>query len=116
VIGPVTAIGEGVAGALQARLAPMPAPMSELASPGAAGAVAQPGTAGFGTLLTRATRGLVDQVGEADRLQQLAATGQLADPTAAIIATQQASLSLDLAVQVRNRLVEGWQELSRMSV
>gem|GEM_PF-795024 len=115
-IAPVTSVADGVAGALQARLTPMPAPMSDLPAPGAAEAVAQPGTAGFGELLTRASRGLVQQVGEADRLQQLAATGQMADPTAAIIATQQASLSLDLAVQVRNRLVEGWQELSRMSV
>ena len=114
-IGPVDAVTDA-GGALLARLEPMPAPMSALPAPGAAEVTASPQTAGFGTLLARAARGLADQTGEADRLQELAATGQLADPTAAIIATQQASLSLDLAVQVRNRLVEGWQELSRMPV
>lgn len=117
-------IGDGLSvGQLQAQLAPMPAPMSPLDNLGAAqtasaaeagGAAA--GTSGFGTLLTRAVNGLQEQTQTADRLQQLAATGQLADPTEAIVATQQADLSLRLAVQVRNRLIEGWQELSRMGV
>lgn len=117
-IGAVTGAADGLAGGLRAQLAPMPAPMSALAPPSEAAPAtgAAPGTGGFGELLTRATRGLADQVGQADRMQELAATGQLTDPTSAIVATQQASLSLDLAVQVRNRLVEGWQELSRMSV
>jgi flagellar hook-basal body complex protein FliE len=122
VISPVSG-AESVAGLLQARLAPMAAPMSALSEPGAAvtaSAAATGGanasTAGFSTLLSRAVGGLQDQVATADRLQELAATGQLADPTEAIVATQQADLSLRLAVQVRNRLVEGWQELSRMGV
>lgn len=121
-ISPVSA-AESAAGALQARLAPMSAPMSALPEPGAAVTAtaaasggANASTAGFSTLLSRAVGGLQEQVATADRLQELAATGQLADPTEAIVATQQADLSLRLAVQMRNRLVEGWQELSRMGV
>lgn len=120
----ITPIGDSLSvGQLQAQLSPMPAPMSALDAPDATqtasaaeagGATA--GTSGFGTLLSRAVSGLQEQTASADRLQQLAATGQLTDPTEAIVATQQADLSLKLAVQVRNRLVEGWQELSRMGV
>lgn len=109
-------IGDPVAGGLQAQLAPMPAPMAALPTPGVGEAAGTPGTSGFSTMLSRAVNGLQDQVNTADRLQEMAASGQLADPTVAIIETQKASLSLDLAVQVRNRLIEGWQELSRMSV
>jgi flagellar hook-basal body complex protein FliE len=115
VISAIPPIGEG-AGAVIPQLAPMPAPMAPLPAPGVEAAGATPGTGGFATLLTRATSGLADQIHTADRLQELAASGQLPDPTVAIIETQKANLSLDLAVQVRNRLVEGWQELSRMSV
>lgn len=114
-ISSIPAIGDPSAAGIASLLAPMPAPMAALPAPGVEAAAA-PSAGGFSTMLARAAGGLVDQVQTSDRLQQLAASGQLPDPTVAIIETQKASLSLDLAVQVRNRLVEGWQELSRMSV
>jgi len=92
--------------------------MAPLQTPAIGGADASttPAAGGFGTLLTRAIGGLNDQVNSADRMQQLAATGQLSDPQQAIVETTKAELALSTALQVRNKLVEGWQELSRMSV
>jgi len=95
---------------MPAPMAPL-TPVSEVADP-----TRTPAAGGFGAILNRAVGGLSDSLNTADRMQQLAATGQLADPTQAIVATTQAELSLSTAIQVRNKLVEGWQELSRMSV
>jgi len=122
VIAPIAGIGDigGTSASMAAQIAAaaaMPAPMSQLQAPSLDGdASATPATGGFGTLLTRAISGLNDQVNSADRMQQLAATGQLSDPQMAIVETTKAELALSTALQVRNKLVEGWQELSRMSV
>ena len=95
----------------------MPAPMAPIEAPAISGDPSTtPATGGFGTVLSRAVSGLVDQVQTSDRMQELAATGQLSDPTMAIVETTKAELALSTAVQVRNKLIEGWQELSRMQV
>jgi len=70
----------------------------------------------FAGMLAGAVSTLNSQLTRADRLQEAAATGQLADPTVAIVETQKADIALQMATQVRNKLVEGWQELSRMAV
>jgi flagellar hook-basal body complex protein FliE len=120
VITPISGIGSLTeASGITELINPMPAPMAPMnpvpkidggAEAGAAN------TGGFGQLMTRAVTGLSDQLKSADRLQEAAATGALADPTEALVATQQADIALQTAIQVRNKLVEGWQELSRMSV
>lgn len=70
----------------------------------------------FGAMLGQAVSKLNTDLVEGNKMEQLAASGQLEDPTAAIVAVQKADISLQLATQMRNKLVEGWQELSRMSV
>jgi flagellar hook-basal body complex protein FliE len=70
----------------------------------------------FAGMLAGAVSSLNSQLTRADRLQEAAATGELADPTVAIVETQKADIALQMATQVRNKLVEGWQELSRMQV
>lgn len=70
----------------------------------------------FSGMLGQAVSKLNKDLVEGNRLEQMAASGQLEDPTAAIVAVQKADISLQLATQMRNKLVEGWQELSRMSV
>ncbi len=59
----------------------------------------------------------------ADELQRRADTAALAfadgrtdDVHAVMVAMEQASLALQLAIQVRNRLLEAYQELIRMQV
>ncbi len=75
-----------------------------------------PAAGGFGDMLAGAISGLNNQMVGSEHLSEQAATGGLADPTVALVAVEQADLAFNTAVQVRNKLVEGWQELSRMSV
>ena len=88
----------------------------------AAGAVAAPetgaatGTQSFGNLFTR----LVDDVSSAQQGADVATRqvmlGQTDQLHTAMISLQESSVALSLMVQVRNRLVESYQELMRMSV
>ena len=71
---------------------------------------------GFAGMLSKAVSGLNDQLTSSEKLSEQAATGGLTDPTEALVAVEKADLAFNTAVQVRNKLVEGWQELSRMSV
>jgi flagellar hook-basal body complex protein FliE len=71
---------------------------------------------GFGKALTEAISSL-------DRLQQEADAGSLAlasgEPVElheVMLAQERASLSFELAVQVRNKLVEAYQDIMRMQV
>jgi flagellar hook-basal body complex protein FliE len=79
-------------------------------------AAAAQGSGGFAGMLSDAVSGLNSQLTSSEQLSEQAATGQLADPTSALVAVEKADLAFNTAVQVRNKLVEGWQELSRMQV
>jgi flagellar hook-basal body complex protein FliE len=85
-------------------------------TPAAEAPAAPAGSGGFAGMLSNAVSGLNSQLTGAERLSEQAATGQLADPTSALVAVEKADLAFNTAVQVRNKLVEGWQELSRMQV
>jgi flagellar hook-basal body complex protein FliE len=74
------------------------------------------GPADFAGALADAVAGLNATMNGAERLSEAVATGQVADPTAALVEIEKADLAFNTAVQVRNRLIEGWQELSRMTV
>lgn len=68
---------------------------------------------GFGWLLGQAIQRLTDLQATADAAAQRVALGDLAHLHEAVVALQEASLALELVVQVRNHLVEGVQELLR---
>jgi flagellar hook-basal body complex protein FliE len=85
-------------------------------APAGAAKAAESGDPGFAGVLSSAISGLNGQMVGSERLAEQAATGQLADPTVALVAVEQADLAFNTAVQVRNKLVEGWQEISRMQV
>lgn len=70
----------------------------------------------FASLLAGAVSDLSTRMNGAERLSEAVATGQVQDSTAALVEIEKADLAFNTAVQVRNRLVEGWQELSRMTV
>ena len=119
-IAPISAVGSlaemsGLPELMSALPAPM-APLNPVQGVEATSSAGSAGTGGFSALMNRAISGVSEQLNSADRLQEAAATGRLADPTEALVATQQADLALQTTIQVRNKLVEGWQELSRMSV
>lgn len=101
---------------------PAAAGFNALNGPGAAGsggsAGAGPGAAGsvfrdvFGQIFADANRQQLD----AQRLNEQLVTGQVQDVAQVMLAAQKAELSLQLAIQVRNKLLEAYQEIMRMQV
>ncbi|MFB3816378.1 MAG: flagellar hook-basal body complex protein FliE [Candidatus Methylomirabilales bacterium] len=79
--------------------------------------VARPGAAsgpGFGDALRQA----LDQVnrlqGEADRASQDYSLGRTRDIAGTLITIEKANLAVQLTLQIRNKLVEAYQEVMRM--
>jgi len=100
-----------------AGLASMPfGPITAADGPSAAARTTQAPASGFGDILSSAISGLNNQMVGSEHLSEKAATGELADPTVALVAVEKADLAFSTAVQVRNKLLEGWQEISRMQV
>jgi flagellar hook-basal body complex protein FliE len=74
--------------------------------PGAAsGAANATGNGSFGDALTGAISSLEQTQANATTASQQLATGQLTDPTQAITSVENASLAMDLASQIRTKLV-----------
>lgn len=53
---------------------------------------------------------------EADRMSERLLAGQVQDVSEVMVAAQKAELSLQLAIQMRNKLLEAYQEIMRMQV
>jgi flagellar hook-basal body complex protein FliE len=53
---------------------------------------------------------------ESDKLTGQLVTGEVQDVHEVMIAAQKASLSLQMTVQVRNKVVEAYQEVMRMQL
>jgi flagellar hook-basal body complex protein FliE len=53
---------------------------------------------------------------EAEESTQALITGEATDIHEVMLSTEEARLSLELAVQIRNKLVDAYQELSRMQI
>jgi flagellar hook-basal body complex protein FliE len=60
----------------------------------------------FGSALTGAINSLEASQADATTASQQLATGQLTDPTQAITSVENASLAMDLASQIRTKLVD----------
>jgi flagellar hook-basal body complex protein FliE len=68
----------------------------------------------FGQVLQQAVQQIEqDQQTAADAATRLV-TGQTTDVASVMIASQRASLSLSLALQVRNKVIDAYQEIMRM--
>ena len=81
--------------------------VGSLGQTGATGAAATGGGDGsFGSALSGAINSLEASQANATTASQQLATGQLTDPTQAITSVENASLAMDLASQVRTKLVE----------
>jgi flagellar hook-basal body complex protein FliE len=52
----------------------------------------------------------------AEQATQDLLTGKATDVHQVLIATEEAKLSLEMAVQIRNKLVDAYQEISRMQI
>jgi flagellar hook-basal body complex protein FliE len=109
---------------IPSSLAAMPTPLTDRVQPnqlynaGSANGLqsGQPAGEGFGKMLD----GLVSTVDakqvQADSLTKKVLLGDTDQLHQSVIAMQEASVSLSLMVQVRNKLVDSYQELMRMQV
>jgi flagellar hook-basal body complex protein FliE len=92
-----------------------------VALPGAAPATGGDSAAGkvldgFGSALSNAVTSLDRLQHEADQKAIALATGDPVELHDVMIAQDQASLGLQLAVQVRNKMVEAYQDIMRMQL
>jgi flagellar hook-basal body complex protein FliE len=107
-------------GARQA-LTPMEAPgidIRQLQAPGQAQAPQTTGKAGetFGSMLDRFVSGVEGTMQKAGVEQAKVLRGDTSNLHQAMIAMQESGVAFSLMVEVRNKLVEGYQELMRMQV
>ena len=79
------------------------------------GAVTQSGT-DFGDVLKQAVSSLGQLGQQADASTMKLAAGEPIDIHEVMLNTEQASLGFSMALQVRNKLVDAYQEIMRMSV
>lgn len=74
------------------------------------------GEGGFGKVLNNAIDKLNQAEIKADETMQSFLVGELQDIHQVTIAMQEAKLTMQLAVEVRNKIVEAYQEISRMQL
>ena len=74
------------------------------------------GGAGFGHALTHAIEGLVKEQTGADAQSQALALGKTNDIAGVAMSVERANLSMQLAVQVRNKAVDAYHEIFRMQI
>lgn len=112
---------EGIGSGIVPGMNRLPAPLA----PGAAGLpgeeAAAPGRApgagegpAFLAELARAMSRLEGLAGEADRMAEGLVTGQVDDISQVMIASEKARLAIELAIQLRNKAIEAYQEIMRM--
>jgi len=70
----------------------------------------------FGQALLRALERVNAQQQQADRAAEAFALGENRDVAQLMIATEQARLALELTVQIRNKVLEAYQEIMRIQV
>jgi flagellar hook-basal body complex protein FliE len=71
---------------------------------------------GFGDIFKQALQDVNAAQKESENKTAQLVTGEVNDVSEVMIAAQKASLSLELTVQVRNKVVEAYQEVMRMQL
>lgn len=89
---------------------------SPWAAPMASSAPAAPASASFGDLLAGGLRQIDQRVASADALVRSFALDDNVPLHQVTFALEQARLSVELAMQVQNRLVEGYRQLMNMQL
>lgn len=78
--------------------------------------VDKPGENGFGDTIKNAISKVNDLQAEADQLATRLAAGDAVEIHQAMIAMQKASTALQFTIQVRNKIIEAYQEIMRMQI
>lgn len=71
---------------------------------------------GFGDSITKALSGVNELQADVDGIANKMAAGESVEIHQAMIAMQKASTSLQFTVQVRNKVIEAYQEIMKMQV
>ena len=71
---------------------------------------------GFGDMLKKAVESVNEMQHEAGRLEDAVARGENVNIHQAVIAGEKAGLSFRLLMQVRNKMIEAYQDVMRMQV
>ncbi len=79
-------------------------------------AAARPSGEGFADALTDVAKQVSALESQANDMAMKIASGDVAELHNAMIAMQRASTALELTVQVRNRVLEAYQEIMRMQI
>lgn len=82
----------------------------------AAGGKAAPAGKSFGAVLHDALNGVNTLQKQAEQASIDLAAGRVDDVAQVAIATEKASLALQLTIQVRNKVLDAYQEVMRMQV
>jgi len=91
-------------------------PLTEIAGLQAADAGNNVGTSDFASWLAKEIGSVNDKITGSDQLLQKLATGQVDNLHQVMIALDEAKMSFQMLVQVRNKLLEAYQDVIRMSV
>lgn len=97
------------------RIDTVRATTNTIQSPSTTGS-AKEGQSSFSDLLRDAITSVNDLQVQADHAAVGLATGTIDDLHSVTIATTKAELALQLTLQIRNRVIEAYQEISRMQV
>ncbi|TLS36732.1 flagellar hook-basal body complex protein FliE [Pseudalkalibacillus caeni] len=73
-------------------------------------------SANFGDMLKNAINQVNDTQKESDLMTNKLVTGEVQDVHQVMIAAQKASIALNMTVQVRNKVIESYQEIMRMQM
>ena len=92
------------------------APIADVGQPGGAGGAGASGASGFLDSLKSAIGKVNDAEMEAGRAVDAIMTGETQDIHRTMVALQQADVSFQLMMQIRNKLVAAYEEIQRMQV
>lgn len=70
----------------------------------------------FASILKNAMGDVNNSLMDSEKMDNLLAQGKLTNVHDAVIAAEKASMALELTVQIRNRVVEAYQEVMRMNL
>ena len=74
------------------------------------------GSGDFGSMLTSAIQSIESQQNKASDSIQKFLTGENEELHTTVLATQKASLAFELGLQVRNKVVDAYQEIMKMQM
>jgi len=109
-----------VSSALQTLLPQQPPPAAPAASPpsppGSSGPAPAPAGPGFGGLVTQFIQDVNQQQLDSDAAVEALATGQADNVHEVVLTAIKADLSLRMLLEIRNQLVQSYQEVMRMQL